>query len=104
MNQLIAQARVQFEQILSYIQGEAQNQQLHEVEKGIFSSLLKIGLTLLSLFFQLKGVGRKNQTRIDSEGVKRLIIRSNVECTALYCARLGFANFDHAAFSREVKV
>lgn len=71
MDQLIAQTRVQFEQILSYVQGEAQNQQLHEVEKGIFSALLNIGLTLLSLFFQLRGVGRKGQIYVDNEGVKR---------------------------------
>ena len=71
MDQLITQARAQFEQILSYIQGEAQNQQLHEVEKGIFSSLLKIGLTLLTLFLQFKGIGRKDQIHTDKAGVKR---------------------------------
>jgi len=71
MEQLITQTRVQFEQILSYIQGEVQNQQLHEVEKGIFSSLLKIGLTLLTLFLQSKGIGRKDQIHTDKAGVKR---------------------------------
>jgi hypothetical protein len=47
MEQFIAQARKQFDQILSYVQGEAQSQQLNEVEKGIFYALLKLGLTLL---------------------------------------------------------
>lgn len=70
-NILIAQVRIQFEQILSYIQGEAQNQQLHEVEKGIFCSLLKMGLTLLTMFFQLKGVGNRGRTHTDTDGVKR---------------------------------
>jgi hypothetical protein len=50
MEKLIAQAKGQFDQILSYIQGDAQNQQLNEVEKGIFYALLKLGLTLLLMF------------------------------------------------------
>jgi hypothetical protein len=71
MEAIIAQARGQFDQILSYIRGDAQNQQLNEVEKGIFYSLLKLGLTLLLLFFQQKGVGHKGKIHVDKEGVKR---------------------------------
>ncbi len=71
MEKLIAQAKGQFDQILSYIQGDAQNQQLNEVEKGIFYSLLKLGLTLLLLFFQQKGIGHKGKIHVDKEGVKR---------------------------------
>jgi len=71
MEQLISQAKEQFEQILSYVQGKAQNQQLNQVEKGIFQSLLKLGLTLLMLFFQKKGLGYKGKTHIDKEGCKR---------------------------------
>ena len=71
MDQLITQTWAQFEQILSYIQGEGQNQQLHEVEKGIFSSFLKIGLILLTLFLQFKGIGLKDQIHIDKAGVRR---------------------------------
>ncbi|MCP4652761.1 MAG: ISKra4 family transposase [Candidatus Omnitrophica bacterium] len=71
MELLITQARAQFEEILSYIQKEAQNQQLHKVEKGIFSSLLRVGLTLLSLFLEYKGIGHKGKLLIDKNGVKR---------------------------------
>jgi hypothetical protein len=71
MEELIAQAKGQFDQILSYIQGDAQNQHLNEVEKGIFHALLKLGLTLLLVFFQHKGVGYKGKVHIDKEGVKR---------------------------------
>jgi hypothetical protein len=71
MEKLIAQAKGQFDQILSYIQGDAQNQQLNEVEKGIFYALLKLGLTLLLMFFQQKGVGHKGKVHIDKESVKR---------------------------------
>lgn len=71
MEQLIAQAKKQFEQILSYVQGESQNQQLNEVEKGIFYSLLKLGLTLLLFFFQQKGVGNKGKVYVDKDGIKR---------------------------------
>lgn len=71
MEKLIAQARGQFEHILSYIQADAQNQHLNEVEKGIFYALLKLGLTLLLVFFQQKGVGQKGKVYIDKEGVKR---------------------------------
>ena len=41
MEELIAQAKGQFDQILSYVLGNAQNQQLNEVEKGVFYALLK---------------------------------------------------------------
>jgi hypothetical protein len=71
METLIAQAKGQFDQILFYIQGEAQNQHLNEVEKGIFYALLKLGLTLLLVFFQQKGTGHKGQVYIDKAGVKR---------------------------------
>lgn len=71
MEQLITHAKEQFDQILSYVQCKAQSQQLHEVEKGIFSSLLKIGLTLLMVFFQAKGFGNKDKQHINKEGFRR---------------------------------
>lgn len=72
MEQFIAQAKQQFDQILSYIQGDAQNQQLNEVEKGIFYGLLKLGLTLLIVFFQQKGTGHKGKVHVDKTGAKRV--------------------------------
>jgi len=71
MENLIAQANIQFEKILSYIQGKAQSQQLNQVEKGIFYSLLKLGMTLLMLFFEHKGNGYKGKAYLDSKGIKR---------------------------------
>jgi len=71
MEHLITQAREEFEQILSNIKNETQNQQLHEVEKGIFSSLLKLGRTLLSLYLQSKGTGHKGKVHMDQDGIKR---------------------------------
>lgn len=71
METLIAQAKGQFDQILSYVQGDAQNQHLNEVEKGIFYALLKLGLALLLIFFQQKGIGHKDKVHIDKEGAKR---------------------------------
>src|SRR5271154_3025438 len=71
MESLIAQARTQFDQILSYVQGKAQNQQLNEVEKGIFYALLKLGMTLLLVFFQQKGTGYKGKMHVDKEGTRR---------------------------------
>ena len=72
MEQLIAQARKQFDDILFYVHGKAQGQQINEVEKGIFYALLKLGLTLLLAFLQLKGVGHKGKVHIDKMGIKRL--------------------------------
>lgn len=71
MEKLIAQAKEQFDQILSYVQGNAQNQHLNEVEKGIFYALLKLGLTLLLVFLQQRGVGHKGKVHFDKEGIKR---------------------------------
>ncbi len=71
METFIAQAKWQFDQILSYVQGDAQNQQLNEVEKGIFYALLKLGMTLLLLFSQQRGIGHKGKVHTDKEGIKR---------------------------------
>lgn len=71
MEQFIAQAKKQFDDILIYIQKDAQNQHLREVEKGIFQVLLKLGLTLLLIFLQQKGMGNKGKIHADKEGVKR---------------------------------
>lgn len=71
MEPLIAQARKQFDDILLHVQGDAQNQQLNEVEKSIFYSLLKLGLTLLLIFFRQKGAGFKGKVHIDKEGSER---------------------------------
>lgn len=68
MELLIAQARKQFDDILSHVQGEAQNQQLNEVEKSIFYSLLKLGLTILFVFFNRKVLdSREKFTSIKKE-------------------------------------
>jgi hypothetical protein len=72
MEQLITQAKKQFDDILSYVQGKAQSQELNDVEKGIFYALLTLGLTLLLVFFQQRGVGYKGKVHIDKKGVKRL--------------------------------
>ena len=71
MEQLITQAKNQFDGILAYVQGKAQNQEFNIVEKGIFHALLKLGLTLLLVFFQQKGIGHKGKVHIDKEGTKR---------------------------------
>lgn len=71
MEQLIAQAKKQFDDIFSYVQGQAQGQQLNEVEKGIFYSLLKLGMTLLLVFLQQKGVECEGKVHIDKENTKR---------------------------------
>ena len=71
MEQLITQAKKQFDDILSYVQEQAQGQQLNEVEKGIFYALLKLGMTLLLVFFQQKGIGHKGKVHIDKEGTRR---------------------------------
>ncbi|MBF5058545.1 ISKra4 family transposase [Candidatus Neptunochlamydia vexilliferae] len=71
MEQVIAQAKKQFEDILKYVQEEAQNQQINEVEKGIFRSLLELGLTFLRIFLQQKGVGYKGRVHLDKEGNER---------------------------------
>jgi hypothetical protein len=69
MEQLISQAKKQFDQILSYVQVEAQSQQLNEVEKGIFYALLKLGVLLLAVFFKQKGTGHKGKVHVDKKGI-----------------------------------
>lgn len=71
MEQLIAQAKKQFDNILTYIQGAAQDQPLREVEKGIFQAILRLGLALLLIFLKQKGTGNRSKIHTDKAGIKR---------------------------------
>jgi hypothetical protein len=53
-----AEARDVFEKLLTYVGGEAREQELHEVERGVFVRLLSLGLLLLRLFLAEKGTGK----------------------------------------------
>ena len=54
LNRSIAEAEKSFQDILAYVQGDAQQHALHEVERNIFSSLLRLGLNLLVVFLARK--------------------------------------------------
>jgi hypothetical protein len=53
-----AEARESFEKLLAYVRGDAQREELHAVERGLFVRLLSLGLTLLQLFLAEKGDGK----------------------------------------------
>jgi hypothetical protein len=53
-----SEARDKFEQLLSYVRGEAKGQEIHEVERGLFVRLLALGLVLLRLVLEQRGTGR----------------------------------------------
>ena len=71
MEQIVTKAKKEFEYILNYVRKDAQNQQLAEVEKGIFYALLKLGMTLLVIFLQQKGTGYMGKIHTDKEDTKR---------------------------------
>ena len=51
--------------------GEAQGEQIHEVERNLFGSLLQLGKILLRLFLERKGDGNVGDTHRDEEGIVR---------------------------------
>jgi hypothetical protein len=68
---LLIQAKEKFNGILEYIMGDAQGEQIHEVERNLFGSLLQLGKILLELFLERKGDGNVGATHRDEEGIER---------------------------------
>jgi hypothetical protein len=68
---LLIEAREKFDGILDYITGDAQKEQIHEVERTLFGKLIQLGKTLLELFIERKGDGSVGKTHTDGEGVVR---------------------------------
>jgi len=71
LDSMILDAKEEFQQILNYIAGDAQEQQIHEVERSLFVRLLQLGLTLLRVFLASKGDGDVGESHTDKQGVKR---------------------------------
>jgi hypothetical protein len=66
-----AEAHGDFDKLLAYVRGDAQGEDLHAVERGIFVRLLALGLKLLRLFLAEKGRGRVAGGRVVTrEGVE----------------------------------
>jgi hypothetical protein len=61
---LEAEARDGFEKLLAYVRGEAQSEELHAVERGIFVQLLSLGLILLRMFLAEKGTGKLSTGKV----------------------------------------
>jgi len=53
--------------IVEYIMEDAQNEQIHEVERNLFGSLLQLGNVLLELFLECKGDGNVGAMHRDIE-------------------------------------
>lgn len=68
---LLIEAKEKFNGILDYIKGEAQNEQIHEVERSLFGMLLQLGKILLEAFLEHKGDGSVGETHTDEKGVIR---------------------------------
>jgi len=71
LDSIVLEAREELQEILNYILGDAQEQQIHEVERTLFVRLLHLGLTLLLVFLSSKGDGNVGENHINEEGVIR---------------------------------
>jgi len=56
---LEGEAREGLENLLEWNRGEAQGLPLHEVERGLLRSLLRLGLTLLRCHLAKRGIGKE---------------------------------------------
>lgn len=81
MESIILEAKKEFQEILNHVLGDAQNQQIHEVERNIFVRLIQLGLTLLKLFLAAKGDGNVGETHVDQQGVERPLHSTKKEKT-----------------------
>jgi hypothetical protein len=68
MQEKIEQARFEFNAILDYVLQGAMDQEIHEVEDGIYRMLLRLGRILLELFVLARGTGKLGQTLVASDG------------------------------------
>jgi hypothetical protein len=78
---MILEAKGEFKKILDYILGEAQSQQIHEVERSLFARLLVLGLLLLKLFLERKGDGNVGETHTDASAITRPLHKTKKEKT-----------------------
>ena len=58
----ITRAQEGFDNILAALSGELQNKELHDVEEALYSGLMKLGLSLMESFIEIKGSGRDSET------------------------------------------
>jgi len=63
-------ARRQLDEIISFVRGEAQELEIHAVERHLFQRLLLLGLVLLRLFLAKRGVGRARDAVTSLAGVR----------------------------------
>src|SRR4029077_12036747 len=91
-----AEARDGFEKLLAYVRGEAQGEELHAVERGIFVRLLSLGLKLLHLFLAEKGRGRVTGGKVVTrEGVE---LRYHSKKSTRYLSIFGTLEIEHAYY------
>ena len=78
-----AEAREQFDKLLTYVKDEARNEELHAVERGLFARLLSLGLTLLRLFLAERGTGKLAAGKVVTREGTELRYHSNKRATYL---------------------
>jgi hypothetical protein len=78
-----AEARDGFEKLLAYVRGEAQGEELHAVERGLFVRLLSLGLALLRIFLSEKGTGRVSTAKVVTRDGTELRYHSTKRATYL---------------------
>jgi len=63
-----AEARDDLETIIAFVEGKAERLEAHEMERGIFSRMLALGLTLMKLYFARRGTGDVGAAIIETGG------------------------------------
>jgi hypothetical protein len=70
MDRKIEEARQEVNEILNWIISEAQGQEIHEAERGVFRRLLRLGRILRELFVLTAGTGWMGKELLDNDGVE----------------------------------
>ncbi len=71
LQDIIAAVRGQFDDLLSSVSHPSSGEPLHEVERGIFQQLLRLGCSLLQIFLGALGTGNVGNDYTDKGGVIR---------------------------------
>lgn len=95
LQDIIAFARGQFDELLDFVTHPSSQQPVHEVERGIFQQLLILGHSLLQIFLVAFGTGNVGSIHSDKEGVSR---RSKGQRSLMYWSIFGKIRIDRSRY------
>ena len=91
-------SRDKFEVMLDFVRGEAQEMELHEVERGLFQRLLDLGRSMLELALTEKGTGREEAGSMVTTPAGEQLPYHSIKTRKSYLSIFGAVSIDRAYY------